>query len=155
MKLALIALLLAQVDTNPLAPPIRQTYSAMKITTCRVLDTRLLKSGPIQAQKDTAFYIGNQCGLTKDVEAIMVNITLIPKSPVNFLSIWGEGERPITSVINALDGQLHNNFMILPVGPNGYVTAFINTGEADLILDINAVTMQMWPIGIRAVTVTK
>ncbi|BDC52955.1 hypothetical protein F183_A52700 [Bryobacterales bacterium F-183] len=112
----------AKLTFRPLAP-------------CRILDTRLTGS-PLRAGDYRALSLQNECGLPANALAVSLNVTVVPKGPLGYLSLWGASGGPSTSLLNSLDGRIKANAVIVPTGETQRVTAFAN-GETDLIIDIN------------------
>src|SRR6185436_14137242 len=60
-----------------------------------------------------------------------------PQGFLDYLTLWPTGTaQPFVSSLNAYDGQVTPNAVIVPAGTNGSIDAFA-TQNTDLILDIN------------------
>ncbi len=115
----------------------------LPIPPCRVADTRNATGplgGPaIPALGTRNFPIRSTCGLPATATAYSLNITVVPRGSLGYLSIWPGGRaQPTVSTLNALDGRIKANAAIVPAGADGSVNAFV-TDTADVIIDVNGV----------------
>ncbi len=112
------------------------------VAPCRIADTRNPNGsfgGPaMTAGSSRSFTIPNSaCGIPSTAQAYSLNVTVVPKGQLSFLTLWPTGQdRPFVSTLNALQGQVVANAAIVPAGTNGAVSAFV-TDATDVILDIN------------------
>jgi hypothetical protein len=66
-----------------------------------------------------------------------LNATVVPSGPLNYLTLWPNGEsQPNVSTLNAEDGAITSNMAIVPTN-NGRVDAF-SSNPTNLILDISS-----------------
>jgi hypothetical protein len=102
---------------------------------CRAYDTR---PNPIKANATRDFPIGGKCGVPASAAAYSLNITVVPKGPLGYLSAWPTPDRPIpdVSILNSQNGQIVANAAILPAGVNGSITVLV-TDPSDIIIDVN------------------
>jgi hypothetical protein len=122
-------------DTSPVA---RGSMGFWPLPTpCRVVDTRTGNSRPVSELSTRTFAFGGTCGVPDyDVRAYVLNVTVVPKSTLGYLTIWPAGqERPLVSTLNSLDGRIKANMAIVPAGANGAVSVFV-TNETDVIIDV-------------------
>ncbi|MBL8218105.1 MAG: hypothetical protein JNL62_02690, partial [Bryobacterales bacterium] len=63
-------------------------------------------------------------------------MTVVPLAPLAYLSLWGEGTRPLVSTLNSFHGGVVSNAALVPAGLNGIITVY-STGPTHLIIDIN------------------
>jgi uncharacterized protein (TIGR03437 family) len=122
----------------PGAPGSLDFYTA---TPCRILDTRGAAGafgGPmIGAGQSRSFLVPSSgCGIPATAKAYSLNATVVPPTPLGFLTLWGSGGNPGVSTLNASDGSVVANAALMPAGTNGAVTAFTSS-PSHLILDIN------------------
>lgn len=108
---------------------------------CRVVDTRVangdLGSPDLIAGKRDFPLLSGSCGVPNTAVAYSLNVTVIPKKQLGFVTIYATGEdQPATSTLNAMNGQPTANGVIVKAGTNGAVSVFA-TDETDLILDID------------------
>ena len=77
-----------------------------------------------------------RCGpLPESAGAYAVNITVIPKGILGYLTVWPwSGLPPLTSVLNSLDGRVTSNSAIV-ANISGYIAVYA-TDETDLLVDI-------------------
>jgi hypothetical protein len=111
-------------------------------TPCRVADTRNA-SGPfggpyIAAGTSREFDIPTAtCGIPSTAQAYALNITVVPKASLGYLTVWPTGEqKPTVSTMNSLDGRVKANAAVLAAGSNGGVSVFASN-DTDVILDVN------------------
>jgi hypothetical protein len=120
------------------APEIRSTSKLqfIPLTPCRVLDTRT-GSMTLAAKTDRDIAMRGVCGIPQDAQAYSLNVTVVPKGPLGYLTMYPSGgARPTVSLLNSLDGRVKANATILPAGTNGGITAY-GTDATELIVDVN------------------
>ncbi len=111
------------------------------VTPCRVADTRNPAGpfgGPFLGGNTTrAFTIPDSaCGIPSTALAYSVNVTVVPKAKLAFLTMYPCGQDlPATSTLNS-DGRIKAAAAIVPAGANGAACAF-TTDDTEFILDIN------------------
>jgi hypothetical protein len=67
----------------------------------------------------------------------VLNITVLPSGPLDFLSIWPAGQPyPGVSTLNSPDGSIVANAAIVPAGTNGAVS-IVTGSPTHVIVDIN------------------
>jgi hypothetical protein len=77
---------------------------------------------------------GSGCGVPGSAQAYVFNATVVPPSPLGYLTLWPEGAaQPLVSTLNAIDGALTSNMAIVPAA-NGSVSAYASN-STQLILD--------------------
>jgi len=112
---------------------------------CRVVDTRASGGkgpgfGPpsISGGNTREFNLPlGGCNIPSTAEAYSLNITVVPRSALAFLTIWPSGfPRPIVSTLNSFDGAVVANAAIVPAGSNKGVNVFASD-ETDVIIDVN------------------
>ncbi len=110
--------------------------SLFPLTPCRGLDTRNPSGAPpFSGRIDVDFVIG-PCAVPPAARAYAVNATVVPQSPLGFLTMWPQGSaQPLVSSLNASDGSITSN-MALVTGTNGSISAFASN-PTHLILDIS------------------
>jgi hypothetical protein len=122
-------------------PPVPLGF--LPVSPCRVADTRNATGplgGPaIAALATRNFPVRSACGLPATATAYSLNITVVPRGSLGYLSIWPGGRtQPTVSTLNALDGRIKANAAIVPAGADGSVNVFV-TDTTDVIIDINGV----------------
>jgi uncharacterized repeat protein (TIGR01451 family) len=112
------------------------------VTPCRVADTRN-PAGPfggpfITGGTSRGFAVPDSaCNIPATAQAYSVNVTVVPKGPLGFLTMFPCGQSvPLASTLNSVDGRIKAAAAILPAGTNGGVCAFA-TQDTELIVDIN------------------
>jgi M6 family metalloprotease-like protein len=109
------------------------------VTPCRVADTRQGSGGAtLTAGSSRTIQMANSgCGLPATAKAYAVNVTVVPRGPLGFLTVWPTGSsRPLASTLNSFEGAVVANSAIVPAGTGGAIDVFA-TGATDVILDAN------------------
>ena len=109
---------------------------------CRIADTRnpvgpfggpTLSGGASRDFRVTA----SGCLIPAAAQAYSLNVTVVPKSSLGFLTIWPAGRQmPLASTLNAPDGRAKAAAAIVQAGTQGAVSVY-TTGATELILDIS------------------
>lgn len=110
---------------------------------CRILDTRLPNDtygGPmLRAQSTRSVPLAGQCGIPWGARAASLNVTVVPKSQMGYITVWQTGvPRPTASTMNSLDGRIKANAVITGLIPSNQqsIDLFAN-GDTDVIVDTN------------------
>ncbi len=83
------------------------------VTPCRVVDTRNAVGplgGPYMAAGTSrAFPVqSSNCGLPADAQVYSLNVTVVPRGPLGYLTMWPSGQaQPLVSTLNDTDRNLH------------------------------------------------
>lgn len=121
------------------------SYRFIPVTPCRVVDTRAGQGtagafGPPSMSGNTtrSFPLpSGGCGLPLTAKAYSVNVTVAPKEPLGYLTLWPTGQNmPVVSTLNSFHGGLVANAAIVPAGAAGAISAYV-TNAADVIIDVN------------------
>jgi hypothetical protein len=148
---------LAAVAQNVVATPPAITTAATVSTTgeansnpvqflpvppCRVVDTRQpngpLGGPPIQGGTFRSFPIpqGN-CNISSTAAAYSLNVTVVPHGSLMYLTVWPTGlPRPITTILNSLDGRIKSDAAIVAAGTGEAISVYASD-TTDVIVDIN------------------
>jgi hypothetical protein len=120
-----------------------KNFSFVPMAPCRIVDTRLAQAGApaVAAQIERTFtsdlFRTNCPNLAANAAAYSLNITVVPRSSLGYITVWPAGEeRPLVSTLNSLDGRVKANAAIVGAGVNGGISAFA-TNETELIIDVN------------------
>ena len=71
------------------------------------------------------------------VGSVALNVTVTNPTVAGYLTVWPAGaDRPLASNLNFVPGQTVPNMVIVPVGANGQVSIYANSGTADVIVDV-------------------
>jgi len=112
------------------------------VTPCRVLDTRG-PDGPFGGPAipfDSVRLVAvpqSACGVPPNAVAYALNITVAPRGPLIYLTLWPTGQpQPLVSTLNSFDGRVVANAAIVPAGENGAISVFVSN-TTDVIIDIN------------------
>lgn len=108
-------------------------YSFYATSPCRSLDTResgtqSTLSDPIRVDATRA------CNLPAHASAIAGVVTAIPEESLEYLTLWGDGDRPQTSTLNAYDGAITSNFAITPLESGSF--RIFRTNSTHVAFDI-------------------
>jgi hypothetical protein len=113
------------------------------LTPCRVVDTRGPNGNfggpPIAGGTSRSFALpsGTCPNIPADAAAYSLNVTVVPSRQLGYLTAWPTGyTRPLTSIMNSLDGRVKANAVILPAGDGGSVSVFA-TDTTNVVLDID------------------
>ncbi len=112
------------------------------VTPCRVADTRDPNGtfgGPVvAANTERSFAIPQSaCGIPTTAQAYSLNVTVVPRGPLAYLTLWPTGQaRPTVSTLNSWGGTVVANAAIMPAGTGGAVSVYA-TNPTDVIIDIN------------------
>ena len=125
------------IDVNGyFAPPAAGGLSFYALTPCRVLDTRNTPGFPPFTGSVDANVVPSGCGAPATAQSFVMNATVVPPGPFNFLTLWPQGTtRPLVSTLNASDGFVTSNLAIVPT-TNGQISSFASN-PVHLVLDIS------------------
>jgi hypothetical protein len=124
------------IDINGyFAPPATGGLSFHTLSPCRVLDTRQFTGArPFVGQFDT-YVFGAGCAAPPLAQAYVVNATVVPAQPLDYLTLWQLGTtQPLVSTLNASDGAITSNMAIVPIA-NATVSAYAPQ-STHMVLDI-------------------
>lgn len=122
------------------------------VTPCRVVDTRNATGdfgGPLLSRRTSrTFAIRNSPNCASvipsgaDVQAYAVNVTVVPRGLLDFLTIYPTGSVsgvPNFSTLNSYDGRTKANAAIVPanLSDNNRSVSVYTTDDTDVILDLN------------------
>jgi len=116
---------------------------------CRLMETRALYNfegrtgafGPpsLTAAESRTLNLpaSNVCNIPSTAKAYVVNVTLIPKTTADFVTVWPAGDvRPAFWTVRSPDGQVVANSAIVRAGTNGGISVH-SSDAADLLIDIS------------------
>jgi len=130
------------------------------VTPCRLVDTRVASFpsgfGPpsLAAGQTRSFPIPSNCGIPAGAKAYSLNITVVTKGYLGYLTVWPAGQSiPNASTLNSYSNASTAvaNAAIVPAGANGAINVYA-TDPTDLIVDINGyfgapgVSMQFYSV---------
>jgi hypothetical protein len=124
------------IDVNGyFASPASGGLNLYTMTPCRALDTRGKGGKPFNGTIVVPVATSS-CALPSTAAAYVANATLVPPQPVNFLSLWPDGDpQPQVSTLNSFDAAITSNMAIVPVS-NGVVDAYVSQ-PGHLIFDVS------------------
>jgi hypothetical protein len=77
------------------------------------------------------------CPIPASARALVLNVTLIPRAPVDFVTVYpGDEDPPEYWTVRSLDQQIVANSAIVRVGGDRTVRVF-SSGEADVLIDVS------------------
>jgi hypothetical protein len=128
-------------------PATTQPLEFYSMIPCRLVDTRVpsFQSGfgppSLVAGTTRTFSIlsNTNCGVPLTAAAYSLNITVVTKGYLGYLSIWPAGHpEPTVSTLNSYSttSTAIANAAIVPAGTDGAINAYV-TDDTDLIVDIN------------------
>ena len=90
------------------------------IKPCRIVDTRNT-GNPIQGNTSQDYAIQGSQGACSNIPATAaaysLNVTVIPRGSLNYLTVWPSGEQqPVVSTLNSPDGRIKANAAIVGEG---------------------------------------
>ena len=116
------------------------------VTPCRAVETRAQYRtagmfGPpsLNAGETRRFRLPDSpwCALPQGAAAYSATITVVPKGPLPYLTMWPSGTaQPNVSSINSFAGRVLANSVILPAAADGSIDVFA-FDRTDLLIDIN------------------
>lgn len=112
------------------------------VSPCRIADTRenlgTFGKPALTAGVERTFEISKSaCRLPLDAKAYSLNVTVAPKGPLGYVTLWPAGRAaPYVSTLNSLDGRVKANAAIVPAGDSGAINV-LATDPTELILDVN------------------
>ncbi|MBL8230256.1 MAG: hypothetical protein JNL98_17330 [Bryobacterales bacterium] len=133
------------IDINGYFGATGQPVQLYSVSPCRIVDTRAGEGktgqfGPPVLAAGTARDVpvpSGTCGIPATARAYSLNVTVVPRGPLSFLTVWPTGlARPAVSTLNSFDGRIVANAALVPAGTNGSISVFV-TDTADVIIDIN------------------
>ena len=102
---------------------------------CRILDTR--PYGLFQGIRKVTVTTGNNCSVSGNAKAYVMNATVVPKGGLGQLTLYADGTtQPGVSTLNAYDGAITSNMAIVGT-TNGSIDAFASN-PTQLVMDISA-----------------
>lgn len=140
----------AAVATVNLQPTVQPTGLSFAATTpCRIMETRpdynfesrtgpfgppFLAAGETRVLRLTQ---SNVCAIPASARAYVLNVTLIPRGPADFVTVWPGGEsRPAFYTVRSPDGNIVANSAIVAAGPQSEIQIY-TSGSADMVIDIS------------------
>ncbi|MCC6362414.1 MAG: DUF3421 domain-containing protein [Bryobacterales bacterium] len=118
------------------------------LTPCRILETREIynfegRTGPFGPPylnagetRTLPMTSSNVCSIPGIAKAYVINVTLVPRGAVDFLTVWPAGEpRPNVWSIRSPDGNIVANSAIVKAGTGGGISVYASD-KTDAIIDI-------------------
>ncbi|MFD9302605.1 PKD domain-containing protein [Streptomyces sp. NPDC060048] len=105
------------------------------ITPTRVADTRTA-GGALGGGQTRTVKVAGVNGIPADATAVALNLTGTgAREQAHVIAYPDPAKRPSTSNLNVEPGKDKSNQAIVPVGPNGTITLYTNSGSTHLVLD--------------------
>jgi len=108
------------------------------MTPSRLLDTRdAAEGGSVGAGATRELVVTGAAGIPAGgVDAVVLNVTAISPTRSGFVTVFPAGsDRPVTSSLNFLAGDVRPNLVLAKIGANGRVAFFNQTGSTHLAVD--------------------
>jgi DNA-binding beta-propeller fold protein YncE len=115
--------------------------SFVAVSPARMLDTRNGTGGyttPVGPGSTISLQITGVDGIpATGVTAVVLNVTATDPTASSYVTVYPDGTtRPTASNLNFTDGQTIPNLVIVPVGADGEIDFYNNTGSTDLVADL-------------------
>ncbi|BDC52373.1 hypothetical protein F183_A46880 [Bryobacterales bacterium F-183] len=112
------------------------------VTPCRIADTRdpagVYGQPALVPAAVRNFPITGKCGVPSNAIAASLNVTVIPRGTLGYLTVWPAGTtQPNVSLLNSLDGRIKANAAIVQLGGVDRAVSLFATHAAEAIIDIN------------------
>ena len=104
----------------------------------RTLDTRRSGQGPCVAGGTTRnLTVAGEFGVPLNAASVVVNVTVVNPTAPGYLTVFPAGTtRPTASNLNFTAGQVVANGVTVGVGSSGQISLFVNSGCADVLVDL-------------------
>lgn len=104
----------------------------------RILDTRRTGQGPCVAGGSTRnVTVAGDFGVPLNAASVVVNVTVVNPTASGYLTAFPAGAaRPTASNLNFTAGQVVANGVTVGVGASGQISLFVNSGCADVLVDL-------------------
>ncbi|MCX5211217.1 PKD domain-containing protein [Kitasatospora sp. NBC_00240] len=108
------------------------------LTPVRLLDTRQGAGAKVGPASSVSLQVTGAGGVPAGAHAVVLNVTATEPTDTGYLAVRPSGQdgRPSTSNLNFRPGQTVPNQVIVPLGPDGAVTVFNNSGATHVIADV-------------------
>ncbi len=110
------------------------------ISPTRVLDTRSgtgAAQGPLGAKSEISVKVAGSGGVPAGVKAVLVNLTGVKPTTSTWLSAYADGSAlPGSSTLNLAAGAIRANLALVPVGSDGSIDIYNNSGSVNVVADI-------------------
>ena len=102
------------------------------LSPCRVLDTR-----PMYFQgQQTVQVESSPRNAPAAAQMYVVNATVLPQGFLGYLTLWGQGDQPTVSTLNAWDGAVTSNLAIVPANTTDGTFQAFASDSTQLLIDI-------------------
>jgi hypothetical protein len=124
------------------AMPATGGLSLYTVSPCRVLDTRNPSNGAAGAGQAFSGELdeniqASACGVPVGAQAYVLNATVVPSTPLGYLTLWAQGTaQPLAATLSAIDQTVTSNLAIVPTTNESISTFASNTTQ--LVLDLFA-----------------
>ncbi|MFJ9706207.1 PKD domain-containing protein [Streptomyces sp. NPDC101234] len=136
----LIADLEGYVVSNVATSPSALGSPYFPISPTRVLDTRNgtgAAQGTLGAKSKISVKVAGVSGVPAGVKALLVNLTGVKPTTNTWLSAYADGSAlPGSSTLNLAAGATRANLALVPVGSDGSIDIYNNSGSVNVVADI-------------------
>ncbi|WP_127361580.1 hypothetical protein [Actinacidiphila soli] len=110
------------------------------VTPTRVLDTRNGTGAPpgaLGAKSKLSVKVAGRGGIPAGAKAVLVNLTGVKPTTSTWLSVYADGSAlPGSSTLNLAVGATRANLALVPVGSDGSIDIYNNSGTISVVADI-------------------
>jgi uncharacterized protein YkwD len=122
------------------APSQSGTFGALQPT--RLLDTRSgvgVHAGAVGAHRSVSLQVGGRGGVPASATAVVLNVTVTQPKVAGVVTVYPNGHAlPVASNLNFVKGQTVPNLVLAPVGADGRVMIYNNSGSTvQLVADVS------------------
>jgi hypothetical protein len=93
-------------------------------------------NGPVSQGQIVNFAVAGVPGVPGNATAAILNVTSADSSAPSFITVWGDGGRPLASTVNPRPGVPVPNLAYLKLATNGRLSLYNNTGSTNVIVDV-------------------
>jgi hypothetical protein len=102
----------------------------------RILDTRITGT-PVGSNSTENLTVTGVDSVPADAAAVVLNVTVTAPSHASYLTVYPAGERtPNVSNLNFSPGESVANLTVVPVGVNGQVVLYNESGSVQVLVDL-------------------
>jgi Leucine-rich repeat (LRR) protein len=129
------------VVTATFTPPPPTSYYTVE--PCRAWDSRVAGLGgplPLEAGSETHVALAGVCGISPGARSVSFNVTVTQPTHQGHLRLYPQGApRPNAASLNYMPGLNRGNNAIIPLGPAGELTVYVNQagGTVHVVIDVN------------------
>ncbi|MFC8432141.1 PKD domain-containing protein [Streptomyces sp. NPDC057253] len=112
----------------------------LPVSPTRVLDTRTgtgAAKGMLGAKARLSVKVAGTGGVPAGAKMVLLNLTGVKPTSSTYLSAYADGSAlPVSSVLNITAGATRANLALVPVGSDGAIDIYNNSGSVDVVADV-------------------